>query len=171
VNNKDSDQEYLVRQSWKFSDQSVHGKLPSDKPFLASTIFEENKCLGTLIVVDKELSSFNTKDFTQMKNLATIVKTALGNVYEYEDLIQKAEGLEEDIKRKEELEIQRLRQELKDARNTQLSLLPKHPPNIAGFDIDGICLPAREVGGDFYDYVPFRGLRNSVSRYIFRFHV
>ena len=150
----DFDKEYLKKQSWHTSNQCIHTSLPSGRFFLASPIFQETKYLGTLVVVDKEESDFESKDFERMKNLATITATALGNVYEYEDLIQRAEGLEEDIKRREELELQRLRQELGDARRTQLSLLPKQPPRIEGFDIEGICLPAQQVGGDFYDYVP-----------------
>ena len=150
----DLDKEHLRRQSWRISNQCIHDSLPSGKFFLASPILQETKNLGTLIVVDKEASHFEAEDFDRIKKLATITATALGNVYEYEDLIQRAEGLEEDIKRREELELQRLRQELEDARRTQLSLLPKQPPRIEGFDIEGICLPAQQVGGDFYDYVP-----------------
>ena len=157
----DIDKEYLRRQSWGPSEQCVHSNLPSGKAFLASSILQETKMnpqgihttLGTLIVVDKEASDFEAEDFERMKELATITATALGNVYEYEDLIQRAEGLEEDIKRRDELELQRLRQELEDARLTQLSLLPRQSPIIKGFDIKGICLPAQQVGGDFYDYV------------------
>ena len=150
----DFDEEYLRRQSWHTSNQCIHTKLPSGRSFLASPILHEAKYLGTLVVVDKEASDFESKDFERMKNLATITATALGNVYEYEDLIQRAEGLKEDIKKKEELELQRLRQELEDARRTQLSLLPRQSPRIEGFDIEGICLPAQQVGGDFYDYMP-----------------
>ena len=156
-NLEDSDEKYLTGQSWRTSNECIHDNLPSGKSFLASPILHEAKPLGTLIVVDKEVADFEAADFERMKNLATITATALGNVYEYEDLIRRAEGLEEDIKRRDELELQRLRQELKDARTTQLSLLPKQPPHIEGFDIEGKCLPAHEVGGDFYDYVYLGG--------------
>jgi len=44
-------------------------------------------------------------------------------------------------------------QELQDARDMQMSLLPQSPPTIEGFDIDGFSYPAREVGGDFFDYL------------------
>jgi sigma-B regulation protein RsbU (phosphoserine phosphatase) len=35
----------------------------------------------------------------------------------------------------------------------QMGLLPKEDPVVRGFDISGICIPANEVGGDFFDYV------------------
>jgi sigma-B regulation protein RsbU (phosphoserine phosphatase) len=34
----------------------------------------------------------------------------------------------------------------------QLRLLPESPPTVEGFDIAGFSHPAREVGGDFFDY-------------------
>lgn len=43
--------------------------------------------------------------------------------------------------------------ELEAAHNLQMSLMPAVDPEIAGFDISGICKPAEEVGGDYYDYL------------------
>ncbi len=46
-----------------------------------------------------------------------------------------------------------LRSELQTARDTQASILPQAPPQTAGYDIDGTCIPANTVGGDFYDFI------------------
>jgi len=43
--------------------------------------------------------------------------------------------------------------ELQDARKIQMSLLPTNSPSLDGFDIAGLSIPAREVGGDFFDYL------------------
>jgi sigma-B regulation protein RsbU (phosphoserine phosphatase) len=43
--------------------------------------------------------------------------------------------------------------ELRAAHNAQMSVMPHADPMIDGFDISGICIPANEVGGDFYDYL------------------
>ena len=43
--------------------------------------------------------------------------------------------------------------ELKIARNIQQSLLPGAPPVVPGIDLAGRCLPARNVGGDYYDFL------------------
>ena len=51
------------------------------------------------------------------------------------------------------------RRELALAREIQTSLLPRHDPNLAGFDIKGRSLAADEVGGDFYTYFPLSGGR------------
>jgi sigma-B regulation protein RsbU (phosphoserine phosphatase) len=42
--------------------------------------------------------------------------------------------------------------EIGAARLAQLRLLPDAPPRITGLAIAGSCVPAREVGGDFFDY-------------------
>lgn len=50
-------------------------------------------------------------------------------------------------------ERERLKRELEIARNVQLSFLPKETPRIPGVEVASICIPAKEVGGDYYDFV------------------
>lgn len=45
-----------------------------------------------------------------------------------------------------------LRQELDIARNMQQSILPRELPPLRGVEVTALMVPAREVGGDFYDY-------------------
>jgi len=47
----------------------------------------------------------------------------------------------------------RMAKELEIARSVQMSLLPKTEPRVEGFDIAGICVPAQEVGGDYFDFI------------------
>lgn len=47
---------------------------------------------------------------------------------------------------------ERLKQELEIARRVQRGLLPQQIPSVNGLDIDGICIPATEIGGDYYDF-------------------
>jgi sigma-B regulation protein RsbU (phosphoserine phosphatase) len=49
-------------------------------------------------------------------------------------------------------EKQRLDDELRIARDIQKSLLPASPPIVEGLGIADLCEPAREVGGDYYDF-------------------
>jgi len=46
-----------------------------------------------------------------------------------------------------------LKSKLKAAHDAQMSIMPQEDPHAEGFDISGICIPANEVGGDFYDYL------------------
>jgi sigma-B regulation protein RsbU (phosphoserine phosphatase) len=61
--------------------------------------------------------------------------------------------LEERLLQQERAETERIYQELEDARQIQQSLFPKEPPEIQGFEIAAASIPAREVSGDFYDFL------------------
>jgi len=51
--------------------------------------------------------------------------------------------------------LQREKMELEIARDIQNDLLPGASPQIPGYDIEAFSRPAREIGGDFYDYIQF----------------
>ncbi len=51
-------------------------------------------------------------------------------------------------------ERERVQQEMKWARGIQQSLLPHIMPEISGYEIFGVSVPALEVGGDYFDVVP-----------------
>ncbi|MFB3852324.1 MAG: SpoIIE family protein phosphatase [Vicinamibacterales bacterium] len=58
-----------------------------------------------------------------------------------EDLLQQA------------AEKKRMEEELRIAREIQMSLLPRGPLKVPGLSMTALCVPAREVGGDYYDFV------------------
>ena len=51
-------------------------------------------------------------------------------------------------------EKRRLEEELRIARDIQMSLLPSGPVTLSGLAVTAMCRPAREVGGDYYDFMP-----------------
>jgi len=55
-----------------------------------------------------------------------------------------------------------LKRDLEIARDIQTSLLPRNVPEIPGFSFFGGSIPARVVGGDFYDFIPFEDDRVGV---------
>ena len=56
-------------------------------------------------------------------------------------------------------EKERLEEELRIARRIQMSLLPKEEVNLPGLTVAALCLPAAEVGGDYYDFLPLSNHR------------
>jgi predicted ester cyclase len=52
----------------------------------------------------------------------------------------------------ERIERERIEQDLRVARSIQQASLPKEVPSLEGWQIAPYYLPAREVGGDFYDF-------------------
>jgi serine phosphatase RsbU (regulator of sigma subunit) len=57
---------------------------------------------------------------------------------------------------------QRYEQELRVARGIQQALLPKALPQLDGWEVTANYMPAREVGGDFYDFLEFNDGRLGV---------
>jgi sigma-B regulation protein RsbU (phosphoserine phosphatase) len=51
-------------------------------------------------------------------------------------------------------EKKRLEEELRIAHEIQMSLLPQGPVRFPGVSITSVCVPAREVGGDYFDILP-----------------
>ena len=50
-------------------------------------------------------------------------------------------------------EKKRIDQDLQDAHEIQRILLPTNSPDVPGYQISGINIPARHVSGDYYDYI------------------
>ena len=78
------------------------------------------------------------------------------NVATFRDLTEKNRQLQQafdELKAAQEqlIEKERLERELKVAAEIQLSILPDVLPSHPNFDFGGRILPARQVGGDFYD--------------------
>ncbi|MGE5814790.1 MAG: PP2C family protein-serine/threonine phosphatase [Acidobacteriota bacterium] len=61
-----------------------------------------------------------------------------------------------------EAEKKRLEEELRIARDIQMSLLPRGPLAMPGLEVTALCVPAREVGGDYYDFFPLGDRRVAI---------
>ena len=84
----------------------------------------------------------------RLSRLAPAVTRALNEVEERAELKKAEEAL-----RESELRRIQLQAELKYAAQIQAGLLPRSYPHIPGFEIAARCLPAKEVGGDFFDWL------------------
>lgn len=83
-------------------------------------------------------TNFTREDVELLDNLAINVGDALTTMRFYEGAREK----------------ERMRKELEVARRIQLSALPEAIPDLPGIDVAAESLPAYEVGGDFYDFLP-----------------
>jgi serine phosphatase RsbU (regulator of sigma subunit)/predicted ester cyclase len=114
-------------------------------------------------VVTRYIGS-GTHDLAEYEGLApTGVRITIENIHIYrvvEDKIVEARGVSDTSplwKRRMEqqrIERERFEQELLVARRIQHALLPKAVPELEGWEILPHYQPAREVGGDFYDFPP-----------------
>jgi len=63
-------------------------------------------------------------------------------------------AVENDRLLREAAERERMKQELEVARRIQTSFLPECCPHIPGWELASLWRSARQVGGDFYDFIP-----------------
>jgi serine phosphatase RsbU (regulator of sigma subunit) len=70
--------------------------------------------------------------------------------------IERAEHERQLAAARERFEAERLREEIRLARQIQQKLFPVAPLPSAGLDISGASYPAEATGGDYFDYIPMR---------------
>ncbi len=63
----------------------------------------------------------------------------------------------------EQKEKQRIESELAIAQEVQSLLFPRDITEIEGFEVHGICRPARTVSGDYYDFLPISASRLGIA--------
>jgi sigma-B regulation protein RsbU (phosphoserine phosphatase) len=83
----------------------------------------------------------NTRD--EFGSLARAFNTMASDLREYISTLKRTTA-----------EKERMLKELEIAKGIQQSFLPETAPEIPGFDLEGCNIPALEVGGDFYDFIP-----------------
>jgi phosphoserine phosphatase RsbU/P len=99
---------------------------------------DANHLLGFLALSDKGSGyKYNAEDLTMLGVISNQLVTVLTNARLYADSLEK----------------QRLDEEMAMARQIQLDLLPKEPPQGVDFNIHAYSMPSRTIGGDFYDFI------------------
>jgi len=73
-----------------------------------------------------------------------------------------AQAIEQALAHEERVEREHLNRDLELAHRVQQGLLPSQPPEIAGYEVFDFYEAARQVGGDFFGYVPLSGGRLAV---------
>jgi sigma-B regulation protein RsbU (phosphoserine phosphatase) len=84
----------------------------------------------------------------RLSRLAPALHRALSEAEERAELKKAEKAL-----RESEMRQYQLQAELKYAAEIQAKLLPHTYPDIPGFEIAARCLPAKQVGGDFFDWL------------------
>ena len=98
----------------------------------------EDRVTGLISLGDKKSGKFyRREDLNLLNTLANQGAVALENAFMLEEVIEK----------------ERMEEELSIAKDLQVSMLPAECPEIEGLDIAAYSMSAKEVGGDFYDFI------------------
>src|SRR6202140_495071 len=94
--------------------------------------------MGVLALTNSRMGApFSQNDFVVFKSITEQSAFALYNAIIYSEANEK----------------KRLDHDLEIARDIQRILLPAEAPSVSGFEISGMNVPARQVSGDYFDYI------------------
>src|SRR6267143_1373211 len=107
---------------------------------LVVPLLMQDRLIGVLDLESAEPHAFTLEHERMLSTLSSYVAIALENARLYEEARESE---------------RRLRDDLDTAREIQLQLLPTGAREVPGLDLAAGYVPARELGGDFYDFLPY----------------
>jgi sigma-B regulation protein RsbU (phosphoserine phosphatase) len=110
---------------------------PDIRSEIAVPLIVQDRVVGVMDLESERLAYFSDDHVRTLSLLAPQIASSVENARLYEELAQRE---------------QRMEQDLKAARKVQSILLPREAPEIAGLDIAIGLRPAREISGDLYDF-------------------
>ena len=100
----------------------------------------QDRLIGVLDLESSAPHAFTAEHERMLTVLGSFISIALENARLYEQA---------------RVNERRLQSDLDTAREIQLQLLPRGAREIPGLDLAAAYIPARELGGDFYDFLPY----------------
>jgi sigma-B regulation protein RsbU (phosphoserine phosphatase) len=108
---------------------------------VAVPLILQDRVVGVMDLESTRLAFFTEDHLRALSLLAPQIATSVENARLYEELAQRE---------------QRMEQDLKAAFKLQSVLLPRNAPDIIGLDMGVKTRPAREISGDLYDFFELR---------------
>jgi sigma-B regulation protein RsbU (phosphoserine phosphatase) len=113
--------------------------VPDVRSELAIPLLIKDRCIGVVDLESPELDAFTKREVEILTLLASQAAVAIENARLYEEVRANEERLEKEVR---------------FAQRVQLALLPAEPPKrLKGVDLAAAFASARELGGDFHEYL------------------
>jgi phosphoserine phosphatase RsbU/P len=113
---------------------------PETRSELAVPLIYKDKVIGVLDLEHTRRAFFTEDHRRTMVTLAAQVAIALENARLYEEIARQERRLERDLSL---------------ARELQMRLLPQTLPKLEDLELAAKFIPARAIGGDLYDFIPY----------------
>ncbi|MGA2414392.1 MAG: GAF domain-containing protein [Candidatus Sulfotelmatobacter sp.] len=113
---------------------------PETRSELAVPLIYKDKVIGVLDLEHTRRGFFTDDHRRTMMTLAAQVAIAIENARLYEEIARQERRLERDLAL---------------ARELQMRLLPQTLPKVAHLELAAKFVPARAIGGDLYDFIPY----------------
>jgi serine phosphatase RsbU (regulator of sigma subunit) len=105
---------------------------------ITAPILRNGKTIGALNVESDKLAAFDPADIEALNFFAEASAISIEKALLHYQILEK----------------KKIEEQLKLAKDVQLSLLPGSEPEIPGYTFASVCIPTYEIGGDYFDYVP-----------------
>ncbi len=115
---------------------------------LAAPLIYRDRVIGVVDLVSTQKDYFTEEHVRLISTLAPQMAVALENARLYERVVRSEARMERDLDR---------------AREIQTHLMPTPAPAIAGLDVRVRFRPARELGGDLYDFLAYGKDRHALA--------
>jgi sigma-B regulation protein RsbU (phosphoserine phosphatase) len=113
--------------------------VPDVRSELAIPLLLKDRCIGVVDLESPQLNAFSKRDVEILTLLASQAAVAIENARLYEEVRSTQERLEKEVR---------------FAQRVQAALLPAAPPKrLKGVELAGAFASARELGGDFHEYL------------------
>ena len=120
----------------------------SIKSIVSAPMLVHSRLTGILTLYNKKhADGFSTED----QRLLSILSGQSGQVVENARLVE------------EEKKLVTMQQELVFANEIQTNLLPGLAPPVDNYELAGTSIPAQDVGGDYFDYIPIENGRIAIT--------
>lgn len=126
------------------SDPRFQGELLSNPNFQSRNMIcvplnnNQGKTIGVLQAINIKEDFLNEEMLGLFQTLANQAATALENVHV----------------KQQQLAAELVNKELEVATEIQARFFPQQTPNLEGYEVAGCSIPAKDVGGDYYDFIP-----------------
>jgi serine phosphatase RsbU (regulator of sigma subunit)/ketosteroid isomerase-like protein len=146
----------LDREGWKRMSLEYHAAFSNTRFIVEEQVAEKDKVVSRFTVhATHDLGEFLGVAPTgrEIASMAIFIhRISDGKIAEERSLGTVGQTLMEQRLEQERVERERIEQELEVARSIQQASLPEEVPTLEGWQISPFYQPAREVGGDFYDF-------------------
>jgi len=112
---------------------------------LAAPLLTKNESIGVIELFNK-VGGFTPRDLELLTSIASSAAVAIENARLYQTAVEKG----------------RMERELQMALSVQTGLLPEKTPRLPGWDFATYWNPARQVSGDFYDFIRLSGASHTL---------
>jgi len=113
---------------------------PETRSEMTVPLIYHDRVIGVIDLESPQLNYFTDEHVRILSTLAPQIAVAIENARLYERVVRSEARMERDLER---------------AREIQLHLMPALSPTIPGLEVSARFLPARELGGDLYDFLKY----------------